>query len=400
VSGLEVLLRSFARRYVIAFGVTAVFMVGAVLMVNYVIDAKLSSIERLHLNNTSRSSTDVANFLLIGSDTRAFVHDKSDATSFGTQGTAGGQRSDTLMVVHVDPGHHHAIVVSFPRDLWVDIPGVPLDTTHCSSISTGTCKSKINSAFNTGPDTVIQTLKQNFDIPINHYVEIDFKSFQGIVDAVGTVPIYFPYPSRDDETGLYMPVPGCKLLDGKAALAYARARHLQYYSFPNGRWYEADPSADLGRIKRQQDFMKKMASVAIAHSLNDPVTANDVVDAILKNLKVDSGLTKDDLLSLVDVFRSVNPNDSSHVEFLTIPSQNGSAGTLSVLYLRQPDAMTVLKALRDLSGTTPMSLLTTTTTVPRSTTSNATPVTTAPTTPAPIANKSKLGPPAQTAPPC
>jgi LCP family protein required for cell wall assembly len=303
------------------------------------------------------------------------------------------------MVVHLDPGHHHALVVSFPRDLWVEIAGVPLDQDHCSAISTGKCMSKINSAFGNGADTVIQTLKQNFDIPINHYIEIDFKSFQGIVDAVGTVPVYFPYPARDDKTGLYAPVAGCKLLDGKSALAYARARDLQYYSFPKAKWLVADAQADLDRIKRQQDFMRKVASVAVAHSLNNPVTANDVVDQILGNLKIDHGLDKGALLSLIDVFRSVNPDDSSHVEFTTVPAQNGSAGKLSVLYVAKPDADAVLRALRDFSGKASQPI-TTTTTAATATTGASGVTTTTPSTPAPIANKSQLGEPAAKTAPC
>ena len=396
--GLEAFFRSFARRYVVAFGLTAVIMIGAVVMVNYVINDKINSIPRLNVK-TDKSSSQVLNFLLIGSDTRAFVKDSSDATAFGNSSSAGGQRSDTLMVVHLDPAHQHALVVSFPRDLWVEIAGVPLDQNHCSTVSTGKCMSKINSAFGNGADTVIKTLKQNFDIPINHYIEVDFKSFQGIVDAVGTVPIYFPYPARDDKTGLYSPLAGCKLLDGKAALAYARARDLQYYSFPKAKWLVADAQADLDRIKRQQDFMKKVASVAVAHSLNNPVTANEVVDQILGNLKIDASLGKDALLSLIDVFRSVNPDDSSHVAFVTIPTLNGSAGTLSVLRVSKPDADTILSALRDFSGKASQPITTTTAKVATTSASGVT-TTTTPSTPSPIANKSQLGEPAAKTPPC
>ena len=134
------------------------------------------------------------------------------------------------MVVHVEPKTERALVVSFPRDLLVSVDAP--DRTACIVITAGKCMAKINSAFNTGPDLVIKTLKENFNIDINHYIEINFKSFEGIVDAIGNVPVYFPYPSRDHNTGLYTPTSGCQLLDGKAALAYARARDLEYYSFP------------------------------------------------------------------------------------------------------------------------------------------------------------------------
>ena len=342
------LLRAFARRLLIAFVLSAVVMVGAVVTVNYVLDEKFDKIERKHVQ-TVASPTEVANYLVIGSDTREFVQDDSeDATSFGgPSGEAAGQRSDTLMVVHIDPNTERAVVVSFPRDLWVEIPGVEQNDNNCARITGGKCMAKINSAFHNGPDTVIQTLRANFGIDINHYIEINFKTFQGIVDAIGNVPIYFPYPTRDNKTGLYTPVPGCRKLDGKGALAYARARHLQYYSYPRSDWYDVDQTGDVARIKRQQDFMRRLLSLAVQESETDPLTASRVIDEIVQNLTVDQTLQKEDLLGLVSVFSDVDPNDSSKVEFETIPGRNGSAGALSVLYLDQDGANAMLAALRD-----------------------------------------------------
>ena len=99
--GLAALMRSFARRYVIAFVLTASVMVGLIVWVNYIIDAKLNSVERVDLNNTTKSSSEVLNFLLIGSDSRAFVQTPEEAQAFGNQAGNGGQHSDTLMVVHI-----------------------------------------------------------------------------------------------------------------------------------------------------------------------------------------------------------------------------------------------------------------------------------------------------------
>ena len=86
-----------------------------------------------------------------------------------------GQRSDTIMVAHVEPGSQQTFVVRFPRDLMVNVPGTP-------------GKSQINAAYAIGgPQLVIDTLKENFGIDINHYLEVDFKSFQEIVDTIGYV---------------------------------------------------------------------------------------------------------------------------------------------------------------------------------------------------------------------
>jgi LCP family protein required for cell wall assembly len=395
--------RAFAGRCGVALTITTILMVVAVFMANYVFDLKFNSIAKEKIHNTVKSNAEGANFLLIGSDTRAFVKDATDATSFGNQGQAGGQRSDTLMVVHVEPKTERALVVSFPRDLFVQVDTA--DRNACIVIKDGKCMAKINSAFNTGPDLVIKTLKENFNIDINHYIEINFKSFEGIVDAIGTVPVYFPYPARDAKTGLYTPTPGCHLLDGKGALAYARARDLEYYSYPRESWVKAEVTPDVDRIKRQQDFMKRLATIAVQRSLGDPFTANSVVDAVLANLKVDSGLSKDDLLSFIDVFRNVNPTDSTHVDFEVFPWTNGpfqGNPPLSVLYPSEPAADAMLARLRDFSGgATPTSATTTTTAPSTSSTAPGTVTTTTTvTTPAPVANKGQLGDPAVRTPPC
>jgi polyisoprenyl-teichoic acid--peptidoglycan teichoic acid transferase len=404
VAGAESVVVAFARRYLIALMLASVVMVGAVVFVNYIGDTKFDRIEKVDVN-TTEAPTEVTNFLLIGSDTRAFVSDAEEEKAFGSaSGEAAGERSDTLMVIHVDPNKQRALVVSFPRDLWVEIPGVPLDNTHCSSVSTGKCMSKINSAFSNGPDTVIATLQTNYGIPINHYIEVDFKTFEGIVDAIGDVPIYFPYPTRDDDTGLFAPNPGCHLLDGKGALAYARARHIEYYSYAEEGWHSADATADLARIKRQQDFMRRLASLAVQKSSSNPLVAIDVVNQVVDNLKIDQSLTKDQLLGLVDVFSGIDINNSEKVQFLTLPARNGSAGSLSVLYVDEASAPAVLDALKeDMGNTDPGTAVSTTTlpvdpsvtTVP---TAAATTTTTSPVLP--VSDQDRFGVPAEVTPPC
>jgi LCP family protein required for cell wall assembly len=310
--------RVLFRRFTIACSVLTVFMVGTVVAVNYVFDLKLNDIERVKVA-TAPERPQGSNFLLIGSDTRAFVSDAADQQAFGSAAEEAGQRSDSMMVVHVEPGREKILVVSFPRDLWVDIPG--------------STPAKINSAFNSGPDLVIQTLKQNFGVDINHYVEVDFKSFQDIVTAIGSVPVYFPYPARDQKTGLLIPIPGCRRLDGPTALAYVRSRGLEYFSVPKKQWVSASPRQDIDRIGRQQTFIRSIASLAVQKSLNDPITLNDISNSVIKNLKVDDGLSNDEMKSLIDAFRTVDPNDPNSVDMRTFawksgPDQHGQ----SVLY--------------------------------------------------------------------
>jgi LCP family protein required for cell wall assembly len=276
------------------------------------------------------------NYLLIGSDSRAFVDTPGDQQAFGSASTQTGQRSDTIMVAHVN-NDGTGVLVSFPRDLWVAIPGLG--------------HAKINAAFNYGPQTVIDTLQQDFDIPIHHYLDVNFESFRGIVDAIGKVPVYFPYPARDLKTGLHYFVGGCLDLNGTQSLEYVRSRSLQYYEAFKGKWVTADAIPDIGRIARQQDFIRKLASLAVQESLNNPLTANTVADQVVQNLQADAGLSKDDIFALIDAFRTINTNDSSSLQFQVLPWVGGPRQRgQDVLYVDQNNAPAMLAQLRDFSG--------------------------------------------------
>src|SRR4051812_9112593 len=137
----------------------------------------------------------VMNVLLVGSDTRA---DLSDAKNFGGASDVGGQRSDTIMILHVDPKQKKAAILSFPRDLYVPLANGD--------------KNRINAAFNNGPDLLIKTVKQDFGIDIDHYVEVNFDGFKGIVNAIGGINVYFSAPARDAFSGLRIGTAGCSFL--------------------------------------------------------------------------------------------------------------------------------------------------------------------------------------------
>jgi LCP family protein required for cell wall assembly len=319
--------RAFVRRYVIALGVTFVLVVGALVVGNRVIDDKISDIHRVGGLELPDGPGEAGNFLIIGSDSRK---DLGNEQAFGNESETGPPKSDTLMVVHIDPEAKTSLLVSFPRDLLVDVPG------HG--------RAQINSAFNDGPQKVIDTLKDNFNVKINHYVEVNFTAFTGIVDAVGNIPVFFAAPTRDQKTGLNITTPGCVKLDGTQALQYVRSRHLETYDSQAGEWKDASPRADLDRITRQQNFIRRLADVAARKSGSNPLTALDVADAIVPKLTVDQTLSKQDIFQLVNTFRRVNPNDSSAVEMVTIPVED--AGDGAHLVLKQPDADSVLARLR------------------------------------------------------
>jgi len=345
-------LRSFALRYVIAFLVATAVMVGAVVTTNKVIDAKIAKITRVTLDLTPEPPGG-ANYLVIGSDTRQFGENAADQKAFGDPRIETGQRSDTIMLVHVEPAAQRTMIVSFPRDLRVKIDGFSGTT-------------RINTAFGAGAQKVADTITQNFGIPIHHYIEINFKSFRGIVDAIGGVPVYVPLPMRDagDKepvnpavgpkgnlgSGFRVDFPGCYNLNGDQALQWVRARHMWEQNPDTKRWALLDIGSDINRIQRQQDFIRRLMSIAVRQSLGDPFTANTVANNIVKNLTADKALTKHDLLSLVDAFRTSNPNDPTNFEMETFPwLPFGDNATL------KPDPekdAAVIARLKDFSGNT------------------------------------------------
>jgi len=232
------------------------------------------------------------NFLVVGSDSRQCGDPTGQyGGAFLDEGDI-GERSDTIMVVRIDPDAEQAAILSFPRDLWVKIAGTNR-------------RSRINSAFDRdNPSRLVQTIEQNFAIPIDHYIEVDFCAFQNIVDAVGGVRVPFEYPTRDKNTGLDIKAPGCVLFDGAAALAYVRSRHYQYY---DGKRWREDDASDFGRITRQQDFIRRTLQRAIDRGARRPTVAKELLDAGLANVRVDQNLTIADLLSLATRLRGFDP---------------------------------------------------------------------------------------------
>jgi LCP family protein required for cell wall assembly len=326
--------RTFVTRYLVALGVTFVTLLTGVVAVNVAVNQKLAGIGRVNGLDLPDSPGKAGNYLVLGSDSRAFVQNDQQAQAFGTTGDAGGNRSDTLMIVHIDPETKQSLLVSIPRDTLVDIPGRG--------------KQKINGAYNDGPQKVIDTIEQNFNVPINHYVELNFEAFIGVVNAIGTVPVYFPAPARDAFSGLNIQTaPACVNLNGDGALAYVRSRHLEYYDSTTKRWSNADAIPDIGRIGRQQSFIRRLAQVAAQKAGRNPFTANRMANAVVPKLTVDQGLGRSDIFALVNTFRTVNPTDTSSIEMVTLPTKGGPYyNGQSVLYLDQPSAEATLARLR------------------------------------------------------
>ena len=234
------------------------------------------------------------NFLITGSDANACVEPNSPwAGAADPSRDSIGSRSDTIMVMRIDPVTHQAAVLSFPRDLWVKIPGKG--------------KNRINSAYvKNDPALLKQTLYDNFGVQIDHYVQVDFCAFKLIVDAVGGVTIPFSTRIVDKHVNLDVPA-GCHTFSGDEALAYARSRHLTWID-ENGKAHE-DRASDLGRISRQQDFLRRTLEAAVKKGVFNPSVAGALIESMQKYIVRDDGLgSLNDMLKFAGVLKDLDPS--------------------------------------------------------------------------------------------
>lgn len=285
------------------------------------------------------------NFLVVGTDSRRFVDDPSEAASFGTVEESGAPHADTILVVRTLPELNRVAMVSFPRDLFVNVAG------------TGG-ENRINTALEGGPDRLVQTISENFGIPVNHFLEVDFRGFKTLVDAIGGVTVYFPAPVRDwDEqkrvnpTGLDIRQTGCVELGGEQALAYVRSRH--YQQLIDGEW-QSDPAGDLNRITRQQEFIRKTLAQAVARGFRNPARLSSLIDVAVQNVTLDSQLRFRDLTTLSRQFRSVQPESLQSYALPTTPGK--TAAGADVLFLDKAASEPILDVFRGKTTAPPILL--------------------------------------------
>lgn len=292
---------------------------------------KVSEISRVQLAGSlspipepSDPGQRIVNVLLVGSDSSEGL-DPNDPIQSGRVGERNG---DVIIVAHLNERDGTAALLSLPRDLWVPIAGTEREA-------------RINSAFAIGgAATLIETIESNFGIPINHYINVDFAGFQAVVDAVGSVEVFFPTPARDwnatynrTQTGFLMEIPGCHALEPDRALAYVRSRYYQTQA-ADGTWV-GDTQGDLGRIRRQQDFLQRLGQKAIDQGARNPFVLNSLIDSMVANVTLDQDLTPKFLLDLALEFRDFEPGE---LQTYSYPADLGWAGTNSVLFGRPDDA--------------------------------------------------------------
>ena len=277
-----------SRRAVLAVAAVLLLLVAGTLLYGY---AKFRSIERIDLASVLADENGT-NYLIVGSDTRAGVNpDAPNAGAIlGDDSVGGPERSDTILILRIDGDG--ARMLSVPRDLYVTIS------------ETGQ-RSRINAAFNGGPARLILTLRDQLQLPIHHYVQVDFVSFSSMVDSLGGITIEFPHPAFDTHSGLNVPEAGRQELDGTQALAYVRSRF--YTEVIDGR-NVPEGIGDIGRVQRQQRFLAALTSEM--RSTKNPLAMMQIADTLSDGMRIDSDLGFFEALNLLRKMQGLEPGEN------------------------------------------------------------------------------------------
>ena len=240
---------------------------------------------------------DSLNILVIGSDTR-----KGKNSRFGAH--IGGQRSDTVLVLHLAPDLRRATVLSIPRDSVVPVLPCAASDGSPGQVSQPGQIEQINATFEFGgPSCLWKTIEQTTRIRIDHFVELNFTGFEHVVNDLGGVNICLPFAIRDSHSKLHLSS-GLHHVWGATALAYWRVRYIGVGS-------------DLERIQRDQFLMASIAQeVKRADLFGDPVKVYRIVTDMAASLTTDSGLSEANLIWLAHAMQSMK---LAAVHFIQVP---------------------------------------------------------------------------------
>jgi len=278
----------------------------ALLIPLYIARQTFNDIERVPVADALVAPVpDGRNILLVGTDSRDGIDTDTENSGLilGDGGIA-GERTDTIMVLRIE--ENGSKFLSLPRDLWLPI--------------NGGAEQRINTAYRQGPSALINTVQDELGIPLSHFVEVDLAGFIDVVDAVGGVEITIEHPAFDRASGLNLPTAGTVTLDSTQALAWVRSR--SYTEIIDGVEV-VDGTSDLGRVARQQEFMRSlMAKVA---EQRNPAVVNDMAAAMSTAVAMDDATSLTDALAIANTMRSSTP---ASVVLPTVPTTRGSNSVL------------------------------------------------------------------------
>jgi LCP family protein required for cell wall assembly len=263
------------------------------------------------------------NILVVGSDSRAGSNEK-----FGAN--VQGQRSDTMILLHIRPNHQGAVVLSLPRDTEVPVlacaadglgdPGQPAEPGDTEML---------NATFAYGgPQCLWKTVENQTGIRINHYVGLTFTGFEKVINDIGGVDVCLPEAIKDPRSGINLTA-GLHHIQGSQALAFWRERYVGMGS-------------DLQRIQRQQYLMAGLIQeVKSGQLLSNYGKMFGTLRDAAKALTVDQGLSISAMVSLIEDLRSMSEES---VQFVTAPNVADPTNADRVLW-EQPQANQLFHAI-------------------------------------------------------
>ncbi len=247
------------------------------------------------------------NILMVGSDSR---DDGNNA--FGGGQTGQGARSDTSILLHVYADHQHAVGISIPRDMMVQIPSCQLDPNNSKKGRSGAQQGQFNAAFavgNTPKGNVvceINTIEAMSGIRVDHTIVVGFSAFAKLTDDIGGVQVCVPKDVNNADGDHITLKKGIQVVRGQTALDYVRERE------------GLGDGSDIGRTRRQQAFLgsmiKKVESDGV---LNNPTTLSSIFNDALKTAQFDPKLgSLNALLDFASSMKGINP---ANIQFMTLP---------------------------------------------------------------------------------
>jgi len=269
---------------------------------------------------TTGEEAGTENILMVGSTSRCALTHQNLAYGLCSQGV-NGVNSDVIMILHVDPNRRRLALLSVPRDLFIP-----------NARSMGA--NKIDAGLFQGITQVVAAVEEDFGIPIQHAVSLNFDQFANVVDALGGINMSFPMSVFDAESGLNVQAASCVHLNGTQALQVVRSRHLQYRSSTatssNAFTWPHENLSDLARIRRDHEFLRVLATAVAKRGLSNPLTDLGLIDSVKADLTFDQAWSVNDMANLVVDFHSVSVDS---VPQLTLPvalvdDPNGAGGGL------------------------------------------------------------------------
>jgi LCP family protein required for cell wall assembly len=288
----------------------------------YYITHDLNRVEVRGLNGalTTGKEAGTENILMVGSTSRCALAHQNLAYGLCSEGV-NGVNSDVIMILHADPTRHRLALLSIPRDLFIP-----------NARSTGA--NKVDAGLYEGITQVVAAMEEDFGIPIQHAVSLNFDQFANVVNALGGINMSFPESVYDAESGLNVHAASCVHLDGTQALQVVRARHLQYdapgTTSPYVEYWPQETLSDLARIRRDHEFLRVLATAVAKRGLSNPITDISLINSLKADLTFDQSWSVNDMANLVLDFHSVSVNS---VPQLTLPvavvtDPDGSGGGL------------------------------------------------------------------------